>query len=219
MGFSDTATYLRTRSPAAVQKALTPILARYGYQRSRRDHYVFVPSYTPLAETPNLQFWLQQASDQFLRIYSSHSGIFAIHDGDYVPVLQRVAASLRTDAFEIAVNDGDSISVLETDGARSRLTGCHSYVLDDIYERKGDLTLTPGEIYPFRGIPFPYQAMEVDAQIVPELIGHDFGDDMQAAIEDFEVAVFGQKMASYYDFDGKSPEATKEDVFNYVLQG
>ena len=163
MGFSDTATYLRTNRPAAVQAALTPILAHYGYQPSRHFTLMPVPSYTPLAETPTIHLWMEKASSDFLRIYSSHSGIFAIHDGDYVPILQRLAQSLGTDAFEIAVNDGDSICVLETDGVQSRLTGCHSYVMDEIYERYGDIKLTPGEVYAFRGIRFPYMSVSVDA--------------------------------------------------------
>lgn len=219
MGFSDTATYLRTNRPEAVRTALTPILARYLYQPSHRDQFMFVPSYTPLAEIPSLQIWMETASEEFLRLYSSHSGIFAIHDGDYRPVLQLLSAALGTDAFEISVNDGDSICVLETDGSRSRLTGCHSYVADDIFERKGDVTLTPGEIYRFRGIPFPYQSIDVDADIVPELFGYDFGHDMQSAIADFELSMFGQLLPSYYDFYFEPPEATKKEIGNYVRNG
>jgi hypothetical protein len=219
VGFSDTGTYLRTNQPAVLQAALTPILARYGFKPSRQAPFTTVPSYAPLPETPAIHFWIEKASDEFLRIYSSHSGIFAIHDGDYLPVLQRLAASLGTDAFEIAVNDGDSICVLETDGIKSRLTGCHSYVLDEIYKRKKGLSLTPGEVYSFRGIQFPYQGLTVDTELIPEVITHDFGHDMDSAISDFEDAVFHQRLPSYYDFYVEPPEAAKKELFGYALKG
>ena len=216
MGFSDTATYVRTGNPAAVQAELTPILARYGYEPSHRTRLEPVRSYTPLAETPSIQMWVEQASRTWLRLYSSHSGIFTFHDGDYVPVLQRLSAALKTDGFEIAVNDGDSICVLETHGTRSRLTGCHTYVLDEIYEDTGDLKLVPGAVHALRGIRFPYQNLSVDAQIIPELIGYDFGHDMQAAITDFEAAVFGRSLPGYFEFLCEDPEATRKGMFGYL---
>ena len=47
MGFNDTATYLRTNQPAAVQAALTPILARYGYKPTRHVSCMVVPLRIP----------------------------------------------------------------------------------------------------------------------------------------------------------------------------
>ena len=76
--------------------------------------------------------------------------------------------------------------------------------------------LTPGEVYSFRGIQFPYQSLTVDTELVPEVMTHDFGHDMDSAISDFEDSVFHQKLPSYYSFYAEPPEAAKKELFGYA---
>jgi hypothetical protein len=215
MGHSETATYIRMSEPEAVKSALAKIIARHGFQPSRDVPLDFVPPYTPLAEIDSILLWMERASPGFHRIYSSHPGIFAIHDGTYIPILQQLAASLRTDAFEISVDDGDSLCLLETDGEKSRLTGCHSYVMDEIWESKRQFKTTPGEILTFRGLKFPYQNLQVDAELVPEVITYEFGNDMETAISDFEASVFGQRLPSEYEFLSDEFDVRRTNEFGF----
>ena len=71
--------------------------------------------------------------------------------------------------------------------------------MDELYER-GDMdSFTPGSVFTLKGVRLAYQALEVDAQQIEDLIGYDFGDEMQEAIPEFEEARFGQVLDSYYE--------------------
>jgi hypothetical protein len=202
MGFSDTGTYIRSVDMPAIWKSLEQILGEFGFKKDSMVTYNHVPSYHPIEETKDLTFWREAASDEFTRLYCSHSGVFAVHHGDYIPVLGKLAAALSTDAFEIAVNDGCSICVLETDGEDALLSGCHDYVQDEVYELTSDFKIEPGTILTLRGIKFPYQNVDVEAMLVPELIGYDFRvSSMDSAIRIFELNTFGKDLPSYYDSD------------------
>ena len=199
MGFSDTATYIQSGDASAIHAPLSSVLASFGFKPDPRAPYHFVPSYHPIEKTDHLVFWAVPAAESYQRVYCSHSGIFAQHHNDFVPVLQSLACDLKTLAFEISVNDGDSMCVLETDGTRSRLTGAHSYVIDELFDKSAEMEFTPGDVYSLKGIKFPYQNLEVAAEIIPELLAYDFGFDMQEAIATFERSVFGKALPSYYD--------------------
>ena len=201
MGFSDTATYVKASQLSEVQAAIMRALSGLGYTPTAAGGNDFRPSYTPIDDTPRLQVWAERAGQTFIRLYSSHSGIFGYHDGSFVPLLQTICHDLATYGFEISVNDGDSLAILETDGAESRLTGYHSYMLDELYAASPEMELTPGRLITFRGIKFPWQSMEVDVHLIPEAALYDFSGGVDHAIVDFEREVFGVRLPSYYDFD------------------
>jgi hypothetical protein len=200
MGFSDTATYLRADASSSIETALSPLLEQLGFfaspETSADD---FIASYDEPQKLNRLVIWAKKAAPNWWRLYSNAPGLFTWHNGDDIPFLQRLAKNGSTRGFEICVNDGDSICVMETTGDGYRLTGAHSYVLDDLYEQDETMSFTPGSVFPLKGVRLAYTSLEVDATLIDELIGYDFGFDMQEAIAEFEAARFGSTLESYYD--------------------
>jgi hypothetical protein len=200
MGFNDTATYVRADDAAFIGNALAPLLRRIGFVPAAEGTMDdSIASYDSPHKLKHLAIWAKQADPKWWRLYSNAPGLFTWHDGDGIPFLQRLAKQGDTEAFELSVNDGDSICVLETQGTNYRLTGAPSYVMDALYEQDKKMSFKPGSVFPLKGVRLAYQALEVDAQLIEELIGYDFGFDMQDAISGFEEARFGNSL-DYYHF-------------------
>ena len=214
MGFSDTATYVRAADATLIGKALVPLLKRMGFVPAADGAMDdFIASYDEPHKLKRLAIWAKKASPKWWRLYSNAPGLFTWHDGDNIPFLQRLAKQLNTEAFEISVDDGDSICVLETQGNNYRLTGAHSYVVDALYEQDETSSFTPGSVFPLKGVRLAYQAMEVDAQQIEELIEYDFGFDMHVAISEFELTRFGHVLDPYY-----AAVPTESDAIWHYLQ-
>jgi len=212
MGFSDIVTYIKADDASRIEAAIAPLLQSLGFEPGAGGMAdEFIASYDEPQKLNRLAIWAKSAAPNWWRLYSNAPGLFTWHNGDDIPFLQRLAKSGDTIGFEICVNDGDSICVLETDGDGYRLTGAHSYVLDDLYEQDETMNFTPGSVFPLKGVRLAYESLEVDARIVDELIGYDFGFDMQEAIAGFEVTRFGRTLDSYYD----ASEAESDAQWHY----
>lgn len=200
MGFSDTATYLQADKFSSIEVTLSPLLEHLGFIPSPGESVDdFIASYDEPQQLKRLVVWAKKAAPNWWRLYSNAPGLFTWHNGDDIPFLQRLAKNGSTRGFEICVSDGDSICVLETTGDQYRLTGAHSYVLDNLYEQDETMSFTPGSVFPHKGVRLAYMSLEVDPKLIDELIGYDFGLDMAKAIAGFEAARFGTTLEAYYD--------------------
>ena len=221
MGFSDIATYIRASNRDAVQEELTTILGAFGFlpcspTAAPVAFHFDVPS---LEATSILHIWTVRASEEFTRLYTSHPSLFLIHKEDFVPLLERLAGALQTDAFELSVYDGDSCALLETDGTQSRLTGFHSYVLDELYDRSPDMNFSPGDVFSLRGVPLPFDDLVINARLVPELLSYDLDGFVDTVIIGLEIALGGRELPDYYAFLKSPPDTIQHSVFAFEKDG